>query len=49
MRIALFFTTQWKEQSLLCDTRIQFFEGGGGGATDVSVVTSGEVKWKNYI
>lgn len=21
----------------------------GGGATDVSVVTSGEVKWKNYI
>lgn len=47
MRIALFFTTQWKEQSLLCDTRIQFFEGGV--ATDVSVVTSGEVKWKNYI
>lgn len=46
MRIALFFTPQWKEQSLLCDTRIQFFEGG---ATDVSVVTSGEVKWKNYI
>lgn len=21
----------------------------GGGATDVNVVTSGEVKWKNYI